>query len=84
MAERITEKKLEALVKIINEDKGMPTKAFSGGRWNIGTYYIDYAYGGVALYQVVNESGGVSDLFGYHMPKRELYNRIIGYIRIKD
>ena len=84
MAERITEKNLEAMVKIVNEVKGVPTEAFSDGRWNIGTCYIDHAYGGVALYQVINESGGVSDLFGYHMPKRELYNRMNGYLRIKD
>ena len=84
MSQRITEKNLEALVKIINEEKGMPIEAFSDGRWNIGTYYIDHAYGGVSLCQVINEAGGIADLFGHHMPKRELYNRMVGYLRIKD
>lgn len=48
-------------------------------------YSISYAYGGAALHRncSVNgdgESHGVSDVFGYHMPKRELYNRMQAFL----
>ena len=49
-------------------------------------YSISYAYGGAALHRNcgVNGSGeshGVSDVFGYHMPKRELYDRMQAFLR---
>lgn len=48
----------------------------------IGMFYIDGAYGGVALYCMVTNGGGVSDVFNRgHMTKRELYDAMQAYIR---
>ncbi len=49
------------------------------------TYYVDGAYGGVALYRncgpdVNGESHGVHDVFGGHMPKRDLYYRLHAFL----
>lgn len=49
-------------------------------------YSISYAYGGAALYRncdvdASGESHGVHDIFGYHMPKRELWERMQAFLR---
>jgi hypothetical protein len=49
-------------------------------------YTISYAYGGAALHRNCDvngdgESHGVSDVFGYHMPKRDLYERMQAFLR---
>lgn len=52
-------------------------------------YTISYAYGGAALHRncdvdAAGESHGVHDVFGYHMPKRELYERMQAFLRGVD
>lgn len=50
-------------------------------RATIGAFYIDGAYGGYALYRMVNPGGGVSDVFRVgHVPKRELRNLMFAYL----
>ena len=68
---RITQKDLESKVARINRMAGFVNPGYS----MIGSYCLDYAYGGVKLDRYVNEHGGVHDIFhqGY-MTKRELYN----------
>lgn len=77
MATRITLANLEAVVARINRITGSPLH--SGGvvdgryRANIGNYHLDQAYGGVALYRMVNEGGGCSDVLRIgRVSKREL------------
>ena len=42
---------------------------------NIDNYHLDYAYGGVQLVRMGNESGGIETISRRcHVPKRELYN----------
>lgn len=84
--ERITDKHLEILVKRINVVTKNPVTSwtkYKNGRIkaNVGNYYIDNGYGGVALYQMINERGGVNDIFnsGY-MTKRDLYNRLRAFL----
>lgn len=84
--ERITDKHLEILVKRINVATKNPvtpwTKYKNGNiKSNIGNYHLDGAYGGVALHQMVNEQGGVDDIFnsGY-MTKRDLNNRLRAFL----
>lgn len=49
---------------------------------NIGTYYLDGAYGGYALYQIVNDGGGIRDISNCgHVPKRELYDFVQGLVQ---
>jgi hypothetical protein len=85
--ERVTQKQLENLATWINELTGSPLESWSRddqGRLksNIGNHHIHYAYGGVCLHRVMNESGGVSTPVVYgHVPKRELFNLMHAYIR---
>ena len=85
MGTRITQKDLEAVVARINRLTNSPMDyCTKGGRFcsNIGNYHLDYAYGGVQLCRVVNESGGVSNMLGCgHVSKRDLYERMHAFIR---
>lgn len=83
----ITNKHLEGLIDRINIVTKNPTTSwtkFKNGniKPNIGNYHLDEAYGGVALHQMVNEQGGVDDIFnsGY-MTKRDLYNRLSAFLK---
>lgn len=66
---RITQKDLEARVERLNEyAKQLPTKP---------QYKLSCAYGGYALHRVVNERGGVTDVFDSgHIPGRELFQML--------
>src|SRR6187397_1837443 len=49
-------------------------------------YSISYAYGGAALHRNCDVNGdgerhGVHDMFGHHMPKRELDERMQAFLR---
>lgn len=83
---RITQKDLENLVNRINVETGnnvcSHTKNADGTYTaNVGTYLIDYAYGGVTMYKVTNAGGGVSEVFGSgHMTKSSLYNHMRAFI----
>ena len=85
--QRITNKDLVDACKRINQIMGANPKPYtrdSEGKYraNIGTYYIDGAYGGFSLFKMVSEGGGVNDVFGYgHITKRELYERMQAFIR---
>lgn len=87
---RITNKDLEAVVKRINTITNSPEvtwerKKLPDGRVigtsKIGNYHLSFAYGGVALHRISNESGGVSTpINSGHVSKRELYNLMQAYI----
>jgi len=84
MTYRITEKMLKRKVDLLNELTGNPaeswTKGDNGFKANIGNYHLSFAYGGVSLNQMMNDGGGVTDIFNAgHMPKRELFYRICAY-----
>lgn len=74
---RITEKQLQTLVDRLNEKAGIVHPSMR----NVGTYMLSFAYGGVSLHRLMNESGGVDDVFSCgHVPKRDLYNRVQSYL----
>ena len=75
---RITKKQIEYQVKMLNEDMGNKTKSYENGKSNIGTYTIDYSYGGCKLHQIVNNGGGVVEITPYRLTKRELYYVVNG------
>jgi len=81
MTYRITEKMLQRKVDLLNEMTGNPAGSWEkAGKANIGNYHLSFAYGGVALNQMTNTGGGVTDIFSVgHMPKRELFYRICAY-----
>jgi hypothetical protein len=99
MSDRITNSDLEAVCRRINRTVNgtdempvwSPAQLTGDGhtnlasRANIGVFYIDGAYGGVALYRIMNEGGGVTDVFNVgHVPKRELRNLMFAYIEGLD
>jgi len=88
MADRITQKDLEQMVRRINETLGRPletyTKDEDTGRYkaNIGNFHLSGAYGGVALEEMESESGGVRRVStGGYGTKRELYRWMDAYLR---
>lgn len=85
MTDRITRRDLEAVVARINRATDSPEVSYvrEGDRFTaqIGNYHLDGAYGGWALSRMMNEGGGVTDVFrSGHMPKRELYNRMQAFL----
>lgn len=86
MSDRITDKDLENLVDWINKLTGNPlqsyTKTESGYKSNIGNYHISGAYGGVTIYQMITDGGGVRDvLYCGFTTERDLYNRLQAFIK---
>jgi hypothetical protein len=89
--ERITQKDLEAVCARINRTVNgaelEPYERVNGHFRQVpNAFTISYAYGGAALHRNCDagadgESHGVSDVFGYHMPKRELYERMQAFLR---
>ena len=85
MSDRITDSMLENRVKRINELTRSPLTPYSqiDGRSvaNIGNFHLSYAYGGVCLHRMCNESGGVrTPIISYHTTKRHLYDLINAYM----
>lgn len=82
---RITQKDLQATCDRINRMLDQPLEPYVRieGKLvaNIGCYHLDHAYGGVALYQMDNNVGGVRDIFGGHLTKRDLYERMHAFIK---
>ena len=84
--ERITKQQLQRTVDRINKIAGQPEDPWTRGedgklRANIGNYHLDWAYGGVKLYQMETEGGGCSDiLYTGYVSKRELYGQLHAFI----
>lgn len=78
---RISEKDLQSLVDTINEITESPLTQIGENGWNVGNYHLAFAYGGVNLHRVVNDSGGVTCpiMSGYYT-KRELHTMLVSFI----
>lgn len=89
MSNRVTEKQLQAIVDRINRTLGTPMTPYApydkekGCQPNANCYHLSHAYGGVALHKMSSREGctGVSDIFGGHMPKRELAEKMWAFLR---
>lgn len=74
MKTRITITELRAVAQRLNLDHGFPTVDWMDGQSQPGHFYISQAYGGHALYQMMDESGACRDVLNTgHKPARELY-----------
>ena len=78
--ERITKKQLKGAVERLNRATGNPVESYikdSDGRYRaqVGNYHLDWAYGGVSLCKMFNESGGVTTIWG-RGTKRECIDAI--------
>lgn len=85
MSTRITRAHLDAKVATINSMTKSPAEPYRtvDGKViaNKGNYHISGAYGGYCLHRMVNESGGVSDVFSCgHIPARELAGLMSAYM----
>lgn len=89
MTMRITDKMLDTLAARLNKLTGSPEDAYSRDadgrlRANVGHYHISHAYGGVCLYRMYNEDGGVTCVslphHGGHVPRRYLWDMMHAYI----
>jgi hypothetical protein len=82
--DRINKQQLKDLVSHLNYITDAPIEAYTKGadgryRSNIGCYVLDWAYGGVALDQIMTDGGGVRNIIG-RGTKRETYFAIRTYI----
>ena len=83
---RTTKKDLDAVCSRINRILGTPDAPYMlvDGRYvpQADCYHLDETYGGYALYKMSSNPGctGVTDIFGGHWPKKELYNRMQAFI----
>lgn len=79
---RITVSDLDAAVHTLNRTAGTPDQGWITGpdgtnTAQVGHYGVEAAYGGVKLVQIVNSSGGCTDVLGSGFTtKRDLYCRI--------
>ena len=77
MSNRITQKDLDILVSDINAQNGITNAV-----WNtVGSYRLDYAYGGVKLVKTTSEGGGITNVSpdGYGT-KKQLYTFLRGML----
>lgn len=89
MAQRITQKDLEAVANRINLITKSPTEAWKivDGKHTgqIGCYHMSYAYGGAALHRMDTTGGGVQDVLRIgHQPKKDMYHAMHAFIRGLD
>ena len=82
--ERIKLQWIESLVEQLNEATSNPVTSYTkvGDKFNanIGNYHLYEAYGAVGLHQMVNEGGGITEIFCLGS-KRETYEKIKAYLR---
>lgn len=79
MNNRITNKDLENLLSRINAAAGFNNP--QSIEYNtIGSYYLDFAYGGVKLVRIVSSGGGQTNITHGYNPKRETYNAMQAFL----
>lgn len=82
----ITLRDLEAAIVRINRMTNSPHTPWTVKAGQsvacVGNFHISQAYGGVSLHRMVNESGGVEDVFSVgHVPKKALYHMMHAWIK---
>ena len=80
----VTKKDLQNVLDRINEATDQKSEAWtkdSTGRYraNVGTYVLDWCYGGVRLSQLCTEGGGERDITT-RGTKRETYERMHAFL----
>ena len=77
--DRITKENLEALVALINRTAGNNVEHWNETGSNVGTYIIEWAYGGCRLAQVTSERNTTRDITRIGT-KRETYDRARAFL----
>ena len=83
---RISEEDLKIMIKRLNHTAGTPEDPYAydakgAFKPQAKCFHLSMAYGGYALHQMCDTGSGVHDVFGGHVPKRELYDQIYAYIK---
>lgn len=78
--QRITQAHLESVLKRINAKAGFDNPKYS----EIGSYTLDYAYGGVKLERFVSTGGGVTSITNGFESKRVCYNLMHSFLMGMD
>ncbi len=87
---RISEKKLEQLVHVLNVATKSPVSSYtrdSAGNLTaqVGNFHLDYAYGGVKLVRMVSSGGAIEDTLSMgFQSRRATYELVSAYIRGVD
>ena len=85
---RYTQRDIDGAVRGLNITAGFsPAEADSplwmhtteGSRAMVGRYWVQGAYGGWKLVQIINEGGGERSITGGYVSRRELYSLIHAY-----
>lgn len=85
--QRITNNQLESLVTYINTLTGSPQTPYTRDeqgslKANVGNFHLYFAYGGVNVHRMSNESGGVNTpICSGCTTKRELFEKMHSFIR---
>lgn len=80
MSQRINQKDLEQIVRVLNRRAGTPDEPYTDCEPNPGAYYVDAAYGAYALFQMMDDgSTGARTIIG-RTNRRELYRQISALI----
>ena len=77
---RISQKDLENVVSRINRVMGTPAQPYVNGEPQAHCYHLSHEYRGYALHQMCSTGSGVRDVFGGHLPKRDLYDRMQAFL----
>ena len=77
---RITSKHLDTQVQQLNNMLNQNPDPYTNNKANIGTYYIDSAYGAYRVVRLVSESGGIEDT-SLRDSARATYTFLCGMIR---
>lgn len=80
MAQRITQSDLQSVVDRFNSVTNSPMQPWEDGKAQIGNYHLSGAYGGVGLHRMFNKNGGIQDIFGGHMSRRELHGKMHAWL----
>ena len=86
MSERITKKRINTRIDLLNKITGNPLTAYTVNESNkpvanIGHYYASHAYGGYQLEQITNTGGGCRDVTRGRKSTREFYDVLNAYIQ---
>ncbi len=77
----VNEKQLKIAIDRMNQLAEQNKETYTNGKSNPDNYHLSCAYGGYAVYQITNESGGCTDVFKIgHVSKAALFNSVHAWL----
>lgn len=79
---QITNRDLEALIRLINKATNSPMNTWESAEWQVGNFHLDCAMGGVSLGRVASKEGAISrPLIEGYVTKRALYDLLQAFLK---